>query len=194
MNAPQQASSSSSLIVRLVMTVLPRSWRNHNLQQELWFHVRPPFSFDPTVLPSPVGRVPCRGSQKAGAQARPAARDTSGFDDDEAQHGSGSVNRGRGADVDENAEGDSRRQGVHSGNTRRFLMTDSDAAGLEARLKIVEDKLAIYELIASHPPSADTGSADYTSSVYLEDGVFDRGPTLDGATGVENIAAFTLPM
>ena len=71
-------------------------------------------------------------------------------------------------------------------------MTDSDAAGLEARLKIVEDKLAIYELIASHPPSADTGSADYTSSVYLEDGVFDRGPTLDGATGVENIAAFIL--
>ena len=71
-------------------------------------------------------------------------------------------------------------------------MTDSDTAGLEARLKIVEDKLAIYELIASHPPSADTGSADYTSSVYLEDGVFDRGPTLDGATGVENIAAFTL--
>src|SRR5258707_4866025 len=71
-------------------------------------------------------------------------------------------------------------------------MTDSDAAGLEARLKIVEDKLAIYELIASHPPSADTGSADYASSVYLEDGVFDRGPTLDGATGVENIAAFTL--
>ena len=71
-------------------------------------------------------------------------------------------------------------------------MTDSDAAELEARLKIVEDKLAIYELIASHPPSADTGSADYTSSVYLEDGVFDRGPALDGATGVENIAAFTL--
>ena len=119
--------------------------------------MRPPFSFDPTALLSPVGRVPCRGSQEAGAQARPAARDTSGFDD-EAQHGSGSVNRGRGADVDENAEGDSRRQGVHSGKTRRFLMTNLDAAGLEARLKIVEDKLAIYELIASHPPSADTGS------------------------------------
>ncbi len=66
-------------------------------------------------------------------------------------------------------------------------MTDSDVAGFEARLKIVEDKLAIYELIASHPPSADTGSADYTSSVYLEDGVFDRGPTLDGATGVCSI-------
>jgi hypothetical protein len=78
MNAPQQVSISSSLIVRLVMTVLPRSWRNHNLRQELWFHVRPPFSFDPTALPSPVGRVSCRGSQEAGAQD-----DTSGFDDDE---------------------------------------------------------------------------------------------------------------
>ena len=58
---------------RLVMTVLPRSWRNHNLRQELWFHVRPPFSFDPTALPSHVGRVLCRGSQEAGAQGRPAA-------------------------------------------------------------------------------------------------------------------------
>src|SRR5258707_12321209 len=84
-----------------------------------------------------------------------------------------------------------RRHAVHSGKTRRFLMTDSDAAGLEARFKIVEDKLAIYEVIASHPPSADTGSADYTSSVYLEGGVFDRGPTPAGATGVENIVAST---
>ncbi|PRX10927.1 UNVERIFIED_ORG: hypothetical protein BCL66_103337 [Martelella mediterranea] len=32
---------------------------------------------------------------------------------------------------------------------------------LEARLRIIEDKLAIYDLLASHPPSADTGSADY---------------------------------
>ena len=70
-------------------------------------------------------------------------------------------------------------------------MTDSDAAGLEARLKIVEDKLAIYELIASHPPSADTGSADYTSSVYLEDVECSiRGPTLDGATGVGKYCRF----
>ena len=34
------------------------------------------------------------------AQGRPAARDTSGFDDDEAQRGSGSVNRGRGPTCD----------------------------------------------------------------------------------------------
>jgi len=60
----------------------------------------------------------------------------------------------------------------------------------ESRLRAVEDKLAIYELIASHPPSADTGHADYTSSVYSEYGVFDRGPTLDGAEGAKAIAAF----
>jgi hypothetical protein len=61
---------------------------------------------------------------------------------------------------------------------------------LEQRLRIIEDKLAIQELIASHPPSADTGAADYTRSVYREDGVFDRGPTLDGASGAKDIAAF----
>ncbi|WP_224579593.1 nuclear transport factor 2 family protein [Mesorhizobium sp. BR1-1-16] len=57
-------------------------------------------------------------------------------------------------------------------------------------MRTIEDKLAIYELIASHPPSADTGAADYTVSVYREDGVFDRGPTLDGAKGAKDIAAF----
>jgi hypothetical protein len=63
-------------------------------------------------------------------------------------------------------------------------------ADLEARLRLVEDKLAIYELIASHPPSADTASADYTISAYKDDGLFDRGPTLDGAHGARDIAAF----
>ncbi|MEF2070339.1 nuclear transport factor 2 family protein [Consotaella aegiceratis] len=69
-------------------------------------------------------------------------------------------------------------------------MTTQATADLDTRLGIIEDKLAIYELIASHPPSADTGHADYTRSVYREDGVFDRGPTLDGARGAEDIAAF----
>lgn len=69
-------------------------------------------------------------------------------------------------------------------------MKTADMSELERRLRIVEDKLAIYELVASHPPSADTGAADYTISVYHEDGVFDRGPTLDGARGAKEIAAF----
>ena len=63
---------------------------------------------------------------------------------------------------------------------------------LEDRLRAIEDRLAIYTLIASHPPSADTAAANYPREVYVEDGVFDRGPKLEGAFGVDAIAAFTL--
>lgn len=69
-------------------------------------------------------------------------------------------------------------------------MNPLGSTDLESRLRTIEDKLAIYDLIASHLPSADTGHADYTSSVYVENGVFDRGPTLDGAEGAKAIAAF----
>src|ERR1700692_4881096 len=58
----------------------------------------------------------------------------------------------------------------------------------EQRLRTIEDRLEIYNLIASHPPSADTGAAAYAEFVYTEDGVFDRGD-LSGATGSKAIAA-----
>ncbi|MYA96327.1 MAG: nuclear transport factor 2 family protein [Nitrospinae bacterium] len=67
----------------------------------------------------------------------------------------------------------------------------SDAASLEARLRDIEDRLEIYNLIASHPPSADTGADDYTRAVFTEDGVFDRGESLDYTLGNEAIAAIT---
>lgn len=70
-------------------------------------------------------------------------------------------------------------------------MPPHDAPDLAARLTAIEDRLAIYTLIASHPPSADTAYADYTAAVYLPDGVFDRGPTLEGANGRDAIAGFT---
>ena len=35
----------------------------------------------------------------------------------------------------------------------------------EQRLRLIEDRFEIYNLIASHPPSADTGAGDYTASV-----------------------------
>jgi hypothetical protein len=60
---------------------------------------------------------------------------------------------------------------------------------IEQRLRAVEDRLEIYNLIAGHPPSADTGADYYTAAVYAEDGVFDRGPGLSGATGNTAIAA-----
>ena len=69
-------------------------------------------------------------------------------------------------------------------------MTTPSLDDLERRVRAIEDKFAILDLIASHPPSADTGSGDYTRTVYMRDGVFDRGAQLDGAHGAEAIAAF----
>lgn len=47
---------------------------------------------------------------------------------------------------------------------------------LEERLQAVEDRLEILNLIAGHPPGADSASTEYGASYWLEDGVFDRGP------------------
>jgi hypothetical protein len=60
---------------------------------------------------------------------------------------------------------------------------------LEQRIQAIEDRLEIYNLIAGHPPSADTGADYYARAVYTEDGVFDRGENLSGATGNEAIGA-----
>jgi hypothetical protein len=60
---------------------------------------------------------------------------------------------------------------------------------LEQRIRAIEDRLEIYNLIAGHPPSADTGADYYTKFIYTEDGVFDRGPNLSGGTGNAAIAA-----
>ncbi|GAA1706769.1 nuclear transport factor 2 family protein [Kribbella yunnanensis] len=53
----------------------------------------------------------------------------------------------------------------------------------EARLRAVEDKLAIYDLLATHPLSADTGEQDLIEAIYTDGVIFDRGPHLDGAQG-----------
>jgi hypothetical protein len=60
---------------------------------------------------------------------------------------------------------------------------------LEQRLRAIEDRLDIYNLIARHPPSADTGASHYAESVFTEDAVFDRGPDLSGAVGNKAIGA-----
>src|SRR5579863_1570730 len=60
---------------------------------------------------------------------------------------------------------------------------------LERRIRAIEDRLEIYNLIAGHPPSADTGTAAYAEAVYSENGVFDRGPGLASASGNTVIGA-----
>src|SRR5262245_48908392 len=58
----------------------------------------------------------------------------------------------------------------------------------EDRLRAVEDTLAIYPLIASHPPAADTGTASYYRNAFTTDGSIDLGGG-KGANGNEAIAA-----
>jgi hypothetical protein len=60
---------------------------------------------------------------------------------------------------------------------------------LEERIREIEDRFEIYNLIASHPPSADTGAGDYTASVWAEDGEFDRGADFPAPKGRAAIAA-----
>jgi hypothetical protein len=59
---------------------------------------------------------------------------------------------------------------------------------LDQRLRAVEDKLEILNLIASHPPSADTAADYFAVQAYTEDAVFDRGANLSGAKNNKEIA------
>jgi len=51
------------------------------------------------------------------------------------------------------------------------------AAALEARLKILEDKQEIAQLLAMHPLAIDSGDGDFWMSNWTKDSVMDR--TLD---------------
>lgn len=46
---------------------------------------------------------------------------------------------------------------------------------IEHRLRAIEDRLEILNLIASHPPSADTGADYFAHAAYTPDGVIDLG-------------------
>jgi hypothetical protein len=59
---------------------------------------------------------------------------------------------------------------------------------LEDRIRAIEDRLEIYNLIASHPPSADTGRSEHIAACWVEDGVFDRGENLSSPRGRDTIA------
>lgn len=66
---------------------------------------------------------------------------------------------------------------------------DQQDRTLAQRLSAIEDRLEIYNLIAGHPPSADTAADYYAEAVYTEDGEFDRGPGLSGARGNKALGA-----
>jgi SnoaL-like protein len=58
---------------------------------------------------------------------------------------------------------------------------------IEERLRAVEDMLAIYHLIASHPPAADTGTDRYYRDAFTPDGEMDLAAG-KRAVGNEDIA------
>src|SRR5436189_5097345 len=67
--------------------------------------------------------------------------------------------------------------------------TGTSGKTLEERVQLIEDRFATYDLIARHPPSADTGAGEFVASVWAEDGVFDRGAEFPRPSGRAAIAA-----
>jgi hypothetical protein len=61
---------------------------------------------------------------------------------------------------------------------------------LAARLRRVEDELAIQRLILSYGPAADAGAASFAASVWLDDGVYDwdaKGEPHVGSAAVDRM-------
>ena len=53
-------------------------------------------------------------------------------------------------------------------------MTDArQNRGIEQRLQAIEDRLEILNLVAAHPPGADSASHDFAASFWLADGTVD---------------------
>ncbi|HVA15813.1 MAG TPA: nuclear transport factor 2 family protein [Stellaceae bacterium] len=64
---------------------------------------------------------------------------------------------------------------------------------VEERLQAIEDRLEILNLIAGHPPGADSASHDYAASFWLDDGTVDASGEAKGfesMIGVLNTPGF----
>lgn len=68
-------------------------------------------------------------------------------------------------------------------------MTDSDSGALDRRITALEDRLAIYELVAAYGPAADAGQADAVADIWTDDGVYEiPGFEIDaGRIGVRDL-------
>lgn len=54
-------------------------------------------------------------------------------------------------------------------------MSKSEATQIEARLALIEDKLAILNILAGSPLSSDIASESYWQSMFAQNAVMDRG-------------------
>jgi hypothetical protein len=73
-------------------------------------------------------------------------------------------------------------------------MTDANnSRSLEQRLQAIEDRLEILNLIAAHPPGADSASHDFAESFWMADGTIDMAGQAKGyeaMIGVLNTPGF----
>jgi hypothetical protein len=72
--------------------------------------------------------------------------------------------------------------------------TDQRIDRLEQRISQLEDQIAIYQLLATYGPSADSGSDDVVRDLYTVDGTYDSGlEAFAGADAVGDMIA-SLPL
>jgi hypothetical protein len=72
--------------------------------------------------------------------------------------------------------------------------TEQRLAALERRVTLLEDQVAIYQLLATYGPAADSGSADIVREIFDVNGAYDSGiERFDGADNVADMIA-TLPL
>jgi SnoaL-like domain len=50
---------------------------------------------------------------------------------------------------------------------------DNRLDALEARVRLLEDQLAIYQVMAAYGPAADSGATDAAVALWAEDGIYD---------------------
>lgn len=75
------------------------------------------------------------------------------------------------------------------------MANETKQRSIEERLRAIEDRLEIINLIAAHPPGADSASHDYAASFWTEDGIIDMGgdrpaQPYEGMISVLNTPAF----
>jgi len=69
-------------------------------------------------------------------------------------------------------------------------MEDAEARleRLEARVRQLEDQVALYQLISSYGPAVDSGSAEVVAAIWTEDGTYDTIPApLEGRAALEGM-------
>lgn len=71
-------------------------------------------------------------------------------------------------------------------------MSEADLNTLAKRIQALEDRLAIYDIIASYGPAVDSRSREKTAALFAEDGWYDfGGDILKGAPAIGDLVDST---